>query len=366
MIHLVFFRMSALQSYLINIKPDEVLSDTQLAGKFPLYNKIHRRVECFIEGEGLDEVKEHQKHIGSAKADEYQLKKFPNSIQKTISMEGEGVGMSFSSQCQYANHVISAAVPFSEIKNCGASVVSSGSSVWINGCCFPKILCYSCVTKQNVISAQEQCETDDANEETFTVEKALSCAGKDDRCLMNSHFSYYFDNNDHGVLCLRRPMDLNVTGREHPTFVVQPHGAGVLFHETIFDSSAWSFCGEDHISVKFPRGFMLDIQRGDNLEEEIDKIRNKEQKDSAKLLWRVFMATPCNGAQNRGVRVGEVLCDLYHARDTEAVSKEMWNEIIDIIDENAEWLFGLNAYSKWDSSLKLKLQICARDSDQVC
>lgn len=365
--------MSALQDYLVSVRADPALSDSQLAQSFPLYSKIHRRVECSVDCDSDSQKVEdvHKEFIGCAKSDEYKLEKFPNSSKKTISMHGD-MGMSFSSSCHYSNHIKSAAVPFSEIKRCaGAEVVSSGSNVWINGCCFPKILCYSYqVPSGGVACAQEQGERDDM-EIAFTVGDALSLKGKDDRCLLSPlspHFSYFFDINDHGVLCLRQPLDMKIDelGIE-PTFTMLGNGAGVLFNKKIFDSDSWCFCGEDHISVKFPRGLMIDIQRGDNLETEINKIKDITQKRSAQILWQVFMTTPCDGgAKDRGFQVGEVLSAIFHASAPDAITGEIWNETVDIIDENAEWLFGFDAYTKWDSSLRPKILQYARDHDQVC
>lgn len=366
--------MSALRDYLVSVREDPALSDSQLAQSFPLYSKIHRRVECSVDCDSdspnVEDV--HKEFIGYARSGEYELKIFPNSSKKTISMHGD-MGMSFSSSCHYSNHIKSAAVPFSEIKRCtGAEVVSSGNHVWINQCRFPKILCYS-YQVPSVACAQEQGERDDMEIRAFTVGEAKSLEGKDVRCLLSPfspHFSYFFDSNDHGVLCLLNPLDMKIEeqdGEPMNTFTMQGNGAGVLFNKKIFDSDSWCFCGEDHISVKFPRGFMIDIQRGDNLEAEINKIKNTTQRNSAQILWQVFMTTPCDGgAKDRGFQVGEVLSAIFHASAPDAITGEIWNETVDIIDENAEWLFGFDAYTKWDSSLRPKILQYARDHDQVC
>lgn len=98
----------------------------------------------------------------------------------------------------------------------------------------------------------------DSSQENFTFYDALQARGKDDSSLIDSNFSLFFNNPEHGLICLRKTLDLNL----NPTAATVDNNQ-VIFNDPFFDFSAWSKCKT--IFVMLPYSAMKCLMAGKNL-----------------------------------------------------------------------------------------------------
>jgi hypothetical protein len=320
---------------------------SDLVLEHPPHRVIHRRVES----NNPDIVGPDANKINLAIAKGNEIRQFRESngttSQRYVEATSTGSGMSCSSACQYVPFLWSGGVTLNELKSLlpKENISINEDRVNLNGTEYNVIYCYS-RELEDVVSQYG----------TISVECALHDFGQQDACLMGEGelFCCYFDNKQHGNICLRHKMVQSETTWKS---IINGH---VQFDSAAFHLDKWKYCGDDTIHVKFPREFMTDVANGKSVPDVVSKIKNETVKKAAENLFELFMNSDLNTAEE----VSCVLGSLCHTSSENIADKYLW-AACDIIEKNAEVLFGENVYLVWDLRLKMDLQDLIR-SNNVC
>jgi hypothetical protein len=281
--------MCSLQEFLRNLSVVHELSEVERSVTHPLHTLIHRRVPV------ASSVEEPRRKLLSAR--------IPIEItaenRNTLLAMNDLQGISCSCHCVYGGQVRAGCIPLYALDDyiMNGTVTEGEKSIFIADYAYGKIKCFH----REVTSFQEN----------FTVLDALQARGKDDRCLIDSNFSLFFNNQEHDLIWLRNQLDLN----RNPAAATIDSDQ-VIFNDPFFDFSAWSQCPT--IFVKLPYAAMKCLMAGKNLDKEIRKKHLEEHRRALELLHAAFLmsdietneATAINALLDKALMCDNLVNDL--------------------------------------------------------
>jgi hypothetical protein len=297
-----------------SIPKKESFTDEDLAVKHPFRTVIHRRVTCPSTGDDVSCTE----HLGVARRDSEFTGFYRNGVF-SISMDkhnGHRQGMSCSSSCYCHGHVRSGAIPLEILPERCFTVDQTNGVVIIQDRDYQLIKCF-----HRFVDGSE----------TVTVEQALEQSGKNDECLIDGNFSLYFENTEHGFICLRHQTDQDQTN-----YQLFDENRQVRFSHPFFDREAWNKC--DALFVKFPTYFMAVVIDGKNIEDEIIK-KSEEHQKVIRALFQAFEWTDLSNLE----KVNDLLEAAFLADDFSCVSDDQRNEMLIVLDDLASDMYGIDS-----------------------
>jgi len=237
-----------------NLQEIEQMSEEQLNQQHPLYLRIHRRVN-WINGD---------KYAAKQSLSMARISEFTIDSQNQLCMV-DLQGLSCTCTCHCVYNTQSGYIPITFLEGFNELKISESlGEVMYENYRYPIQLCFSrtvCSDSENSVSY-----------------------GKDDRCLIDEHFSLFFKTSEHGLICLRNPLQL-----PNP-YVTYESGKSVLFHSPYFDLDTWTECGTKFVVI--PNIVFQCIITEKSFESEIAKKNNQMNENIIRILRDHFVAFP--------------------------------------------------------------------------
>ena len=316
----------SLDNYLSSLAPvEEQLTDEILNSNCQWQTIIHRRA-----------TNRHSLIVARSSPQEFSKIRVPNTQWWQVHMNEKGMGMSCSNACIYPPDVRAGAIPRSILLNMLPNIVISdvnAEEVEINGEIFKVLKCFN-----RTISVPD-------GQPALTIGDAH---GKSDQCLMGPGelFSFYWDSMTHGTMCMRNTI-------EQPTDEFQFRNGN---QEIVFAAAhalKWTEC--DTTFIKIPNVFIRfltankDTCMREDFETTVSNIKNKNQKEAFKALWKLFGNDVLETTQ--AILVNDLLSIMYEARDLQCVSESLRGATVNLIDEFADIVYGWDT-SHWNEVLR--------------
>lgn len=284
------------------------LSAEDLASAHPVATVIHRRAE-------------HRNLIGTAWGGSEYVKRRDRTERRTfVSMDEPNMGMSCTTFCCYKREIMSGKFPVTDdLAAMGFEIDDGDNSVSVEGMDFPLIRCFH----RNIPVVPDA-----------TVQEALDVYGKDDRFIIDPHagdFCLYFNNPEHGILCLRREVEQ-----------VSPSSTTIQFSPAMFNETAWEEC--DLKFVKVPSAFVEIAVDGKSIRGVLSGKSAKTQQIIEHLLsvFKIAASDQAAGAVNALIKKCVAVNDVFLLPAEDRLS------ICGVFEDHLEQLFGLDASAYFD------------------
>jgi hypothetical protein len=242
-----------------------------------------------------------------------------NNTQIHISMEftdGHQQGISVSAFCCYKPQIRSGLYPITnDLLRLGFTLFEEENLVQIQGEEYPVVKCFN-----RPIEAVEG----------VTVGEALALRGKEDRLLIDDHFTAHFNNPQHCNLVLR-----NAEQQNNGNFAFINDNRQVQFSEVMFARAPWTECGLSF--VKIPSALMSVVLAGKKIEDVLDS-KGGQTKRIVKLLGTAFNAS----GEHAAGAVNALIERCVAVKDVATLPLDIRQAISDVLEEHCEELFGMD------------------------
>lgn len=300
------------QHFLEDVPPPTPFTTADLESNHPFATVIHRRSESLV-------------MIGTAWGGREYTKRRTNENGVLVSMEFDTVqhhqqGISVSAYCCYKPQINGGLYPnTNELIRLGFVVREDENLALIQGREYPLIRCFN-----RSIDAVD-----------VSVGEALRTHGKDDRLLIDEHFTAHFNNTQHCHLVFRKEEE---QAAENFTFINQ--NRQLLFGD-MFARGPWSVC--ELAFVKIPSSYLSIILAGKQIDDVLDS-KGGNSKKIIQLLQTAFMAS----YESASGDVNALIERCVAVKDVATLPLNIREAICDVFEENIEELFGMDCTEFFD------------------